>query len=477
VAVFATPFRLSLNEVPRNWDPHEQRSSSGGYLIQQLYRNFYQLNSQGQIIADLGESCWPQKNKWLCKINPNAKWSDGSPLTAQDFQKSWLRVLSRPAPRASLLFTIKNAEEILKKQKTTSDFGVQVLDEKTFSIEWKNPLKPDPTFLLSPLFVPLKNGEWNQKSFYSGPYQIKNKSTTRIELNNNIHYPTKNERPDVHFLLIDESLTTQAFSKKKLDFVRRVPTSQISQFKNDPRFFQIETLRFDSLFFGPELSSDNQLRQTLISSLNYKELQNLLNSQSLPGCVGLPLDFYTGPELCVSSDNLVSLKAPPDSLPKLKFLYSALGGEDHRRLSEWLQTQWAKWIQLEVQGLENKIFLSQLQQKRPALFRRGISPEFPSCSSLLQIFLTSSPDNLSEVKSPLFDQTFNELQASEDLLKGPNEKSKKLCRQSLEIILKQHQSIPTGRIHLSFLLYRDWKGVEINSLNHLNLALLKKLSK
>ncbi|MFN8846914.1 MAG: ABC transporter substrate-binding protein [Bdellovibrionales bacterium] len=488
-AVQAAPFRISLNEVPRNWDPHEQRSSSGGYLLQQLYRNFYKLGSDGKITGDLGEGCTPQNKKWLCKIKDNSKWSDGSAITAQDFQKSWLRVLTRPAPRANLLFSIKNAEDIFKKQKPLEALGLQVLDEKTFSIEWTDPNRPDPTLLLSPLFVPVKNGEWKKNTFFSGPYIIKTVTSTQIELLNNIHYPISHPRPEVHFILLDESLMVQAFIKNQLDFVRRVPTSQIPQFKKDPRFLQVETLRFDSLFFGPQLKNEEPLRKNLITTLNYKELQSLLNSESLPGCVGLPLSFYSGPELCVTSttpNSQNSIQTPQNSDPKktkpaakLKkydFLYSALGGEDHRRLSEWLQSQWSNLIQLEVRGMENKIFLSRLQQQRPALFRRGISPEFPSCSSLLKIFQTTSSDNISEIKDAKIDQALNELQNSEDLLKGPHAKSQKLCRKTLELILNQNQSIPTGRIFMSFLLNPNWKGVEINSLNHLNLSLLKKVS-
>lgn len=469
--VQAAPFRLSLTEPPRNLDPHLLRSSSGQYVIQQLYRNFFRFNQNHELVPELGESCQTQKTKWICQIKPAAQWHDGTPITAQDFKKSWQRILTLPSPRADLLFAIQNAQAIFEKRKTAETLGVRIVNEKTFEIQWEKGALPTSLFLMSPLFVPLQNGELNPKKF-SGPYQLSSTSTTEVSMGPNSFYYLQNRRPALQWVLIDENLTVQAFEKKQIDFLRRVPTSLIPQKRALPGFFQTESLRLDSLFFGPQLLKNKDLREQLITSLNYTDMQKLFNSTTRPGCMGVPLLFYSGDEICYTSRSPEKLKSPP---PSLEFRFSSLGGEDHRRLAEWLQNQWQEKLALKVtvQGLENKIFLAQIEQNPPSIYRRGLSPEWPTCSGVLESFHSKNPDNRSQVKDQKLDQLIEQLQKVEMGSVTPTKKTKELCKQSLLRLKELNQNIPTGRIFFSFMIQPQWGGLDINLLNHLDLGQLE----
>lgn len=474
VAASATPFRLSLSDVPRTLDPHLLRGSSGQYVSHQLYRNFYRIKEDNSLQGELGDSCQPKKKKWVCKIKDSSRWSDGSPLTSEDFKQSWLRSLTLPSPRASLLFPIKNAESIFNKTSPRDSLGIKILSPKTFEIYWEKESEPTAVFLSSPLFVPLPKGEWPSKvpSLFSGPYSLASIDTTQIIMTPNPHYYKKNTRPTLHWLLIDETLLVQAYQSKKIDFLRRVPTSQLPLFKKREGFFQVEVLRLDSLFFGPQLVDKENLRLNLIHSLDYLAFQKLFYSNSKPGCVGIPREFYEGDEICLTT--AVSLKKNDSSFSDLEFLYSSLGGEDHRRLAEWLQNQWLKKLNLKVKvrGLENKIFLTQLKQNPPSIFRRGVSPESPHCSSLLELFHSSNADNRSQIRDLSLDQSIQNLKLHENPLTPwpPSKKSKDLCRESLVKLLSKNQIIPTGRIEMSFALQPQWKNLKINSLGHMDLS-------
>ena len=165
------------------------------------------------MVPELGESCKKNKNKWVCTVHKQAKWSDGTPITATDFVESFKKILSKPAPRSDLLFNIKNAQVDLKKM------GLKVLNEKKFEIEWENNEPGDDFILMSPLFVPLPNGEF-KKGVFSGPFQVDQISALKVEMSRNPHYFRRPMSPlKVHWLLMDESLTVQAFEKKELDFL------------------------------------------------------------------------------------------------------------------------------------------------------------------------------------------------------------------------------------------------------------------
>lgn len=459
-------FSLSVSEIPKSFDPHILRSSSGQYVQQQLYRNFYRLNKKNEFIPELGEKCVKKTNSWVCEIKKSAKWSDGSDIVAGDFLKSFQRILTLPSPRTDLLFSVQNAEDIFNKKKPLSDLGFNVLGPKKFEILWQKKNEPAEFILMSPLFVPLKNGDQHSKIF-SGPYQISSSSSTELKMQANAHYFKKNHRPNLNWILFDENLAYQAFESQKLDFLRRVPTSRIPEVKNKPDFFQSPVLRLDSLFFGPELKSDLNLRKLLIASLDYDQMQKLFNSDPRPGCVGIPLSFYSGPEVCYP--NLKTKSIIKNQKP-LQYTYSSLGGEDHRRLSEWLQSEWRKQLglQIQVRGLENKIFLNQIRTQPPSLFRRGLSPENPTCFGALESFHSSNSDNLSILK----DQKFDDLLLS--LKQSPTSKK---CREVLQYLLDQNVMIPTGRIYFSFRMSQKWQNLELNLLNHMDLGELQEKSK
>lgn len=457
-AVAITPFRISLSEIPKSLDPHLLRSSSGQYVSQQLFRNFYRLNSKNEMVPELGESCKKNKNKWICTVHKNAKWSDGSPITAADFVESYKKILSKPAPRSDLLFHIKNAKNDLK------NLGLKVLSDKKFEIEWEKEEAGDTFILMSPLFVPLPQGEF-KKTIYSGPFQIDQISSSKIQMSRNPYYfrhPMDSLK--IHWLLMDETLTVQAFEKKELDFLRRVPTSLIQQMRSRPEFFDSAVLRMDALFFGPALVDQPAFREAVTTGLNYQEMQILFNSISKPGCAGVPLEFYDGTEVCYETKKTQILSKVPQNL---SYYYSSLGGEDHRRLAEWLQNQFQNLFQikLQVRGFENKIFLEKVRTEPPALFRRGLSPENPTCYGILESFKSDHPDNLSQISSPAFDSLLVKMKVA----KNP----KKLCREALQFLLDQKMMIPTGRIFFSYMMQSNFKGLELNLLNHMDLTQLK----
>jgi oligopeptide transport system substrate-binding protein len=75
------------------------------------------------------------------KLRPDAKWSNGDPVTAGDFVFS-LRRLMNPetgAKYANILYTIKNGEKVNKGQLKVEELGVRAVDDRTLEITLENP--------------------------------------------------------------------------------------------------------------------------------------------------------------------------------------------------------------------------------------------------------------------------------------------------------------------------------------------------
>lgn len=459
----SAPFRLSLSDLPKTLDPHRLRSSSGQFLSQQLYRNFFSYSPDNSYVSELGEKCEKKKLKWVCTIRKEAQWSNGQPITAEDFVLSYQRILTLPSPRADLLFSIKNAREVLAAKMKPESLGVKALSEKTFEIEWLENSPDQDVILMSPLFVPLPRGQF-QKRIWSGPYQLTAETNQKVSLNKNPFYLKKNNRPPLEFIVFEENLSVKAYEKGQLDFLRRVPTAQIPKAQNEKDFYWQSVLRMDSIGFGPELQKNPELRRALTESLDFAQIQALFHSPKAFGCFGLPDDLAS--EICFQGSGSLKLQAKPS----LTFSFSTAGGDDHRRLSEWIQSQWLQKLKLKVklQPLENKIFQETLEKKGFQIYRRGLNLESPSCYNALEIFTTNHPENSSSLSHSEFDSVVKKLKTT-----AKPDEQKKLCEEGLRILKNQYAMIPTGRIHFAFRVKPQWKGWKINRLFHLDLSELE----
>lgn len=460
-------FRLHLATEPSGLDPNKQRTTTSSYLLGNLYRNIFIYDDTKGLLPDLGEKCSRDKKKNLiCTLKKNLKWSDGTPLTSQDFITTYKKILDskNAVPRADLLFKIKNAQDIYNGKKGLETLGVSAPDKLTLKFEFQ---KNDNEFeynLATTLLAPTKA----DLSAFNGPYILKEwKKGQKIVLTPNPEYPMGHPaRPIVEFAFIEEdTVALQLYEKNELHFLRRLPTLFIPQYKSRKDFYWQPVIRLDYLGFGPELASQEEVRKALTYSLNYVELQKIFSSDGRPGCIGLPDSWF--PEKAPCYDFNLKEVPPLKKTQTYTMMFSALGGEDHKRATEWLQNQWRKnaGLKVNLEGKENKIFLQILQNSPPAIFRKGVSPDRPTCLSALETFAPESPENYLRLKSAEYDQILEALATAKT-----EKERKKWCLAGTEFLLKRHLMIPTGAIHFSILAKPEFIGWKLNQTNQLDLS-------
>ena len=145
--------------------------------------------------------------EYIFNINKNAKWSNGDPVTAQDFVWSWMRILtaSLGSQYPDMLYYLEGAYEY--HNGLIDDFskvGVKALDDKTLKVNLKN---PTPFFLgllshystwpvhketvLKHGDIDDRNGEWTRPGNFvcNGPFQLKTwELNNKIVVEKNPHY-------------------------------------------------------------------------------------------------------------------------------------------------------------------------------------------------------------------------------------------------------------------------------------------------
>lgn len=140
-------------------DPHRSTTIVAGALFIELWEGLTTFAADGAIVPGVAER-WETSADgltWTFHLRAAAKWSDGSPVVADDFVFAWRRAVT-PATRLGLpewVAPIKNALPILQDGKPAESLGVKALDPRTLLVTLEHP-KPDLTvytayWVLSPL--------------------------------------------------------------------------------------------------------------------------------------------------------------------------------------------------------------------------------------------------------------------------------------------------------------------------------------
>ena len=87
---------FQMGGEPECMDPTINDYSSGSYALQSLFRGLYKYDADGALVPAMAESYEVSEDgcTYTFKLKEGLKWSDGSPLTAHDFEYSWKRVLN-----------------------------------------------------------------------------------------------------------------------------------------------------------------------------------------------------------------------------------------------------------------------------------------------------------------------------------------------------------------------------------------------
>ncbi|WP_372513670.1 ABC transporter substrate-binding protein [Serratia fonticola] len=126
-------------------DPHKVEGTPESNIILNLLEGLVSTDTNGHLAPAAAES-WENTDyqTWTFHLRPGAVWSDGSPVTAQDFVYSWQRLADPKtgSPYASYLqyARIEHIDAILAGKKPPESLGVSAIDEKTLKVTLSEPV-------------------------------------------------------------------------------------------------------------------------------------------------------------------------------------------------------------------------------------------------------------------------------------------------------------------------------------------------
>jgi len=229
--------RMSINREPQSLDPRSGADVISSTLHFLLFEGLTRFNPDWTISLSIAESIDISKDRktYIFHLR-SAQWSDGSPVTAYDFEYSWKKVLDPRfcAPNAHMFFHIKNAEEAKKALCPISEVGITALDEKTLKVEL---CRPTPYFLDLPSFAAFfpisskkdqEDPQWMKKTgadfICNGPFRLHSwDRSIRLKFEKNPHYwnSCKIHLNRIYLPVISDSMTAlHLFECGELDLLQ-----------------------------------------------------------------------------------------------------------------------------------------------------------------------------------------------------------------------------------------------------------------
>ncbi|MFB7349790.1 peptide ABC transporter substrate-binding protein [Bacillus thuringiensis] len=429
-----------LSEIP-SMDASLASDSASSTALNNTMEGLYRIGKDQKRVPGIAEDVQKLDDgkKYIFKLRKDAKWSNGEPVTAKDFVYSWKRAVN-PDTKATysyIMFDIKNAEKIHKKELPADQLGVKAIDDYTLEVELDNPVPYFVDLTVYPVFYPLnenfvkaqgdKFGLEANTTLYNGPFvmsdwkheqsfQFKknpsywdNKTVKIEEINFNI---VKNTSTDVN-LYETNSIDRAALTSEFVDKFR-----QSSEF-HTRKEAGVAYLRFNQ---SNQYLSNKNLRKAISMSFDRDNIAKVILNNGAIGAYGfVGKDFAEGPnKKDFRSENGKLVETNPKEAKKLwetakkelgtdkiELEFLNFDNEDAKKVGEFLKGEMEKnlpglSIKIKQQPFAQKNKLEDSQQYDIAFGIWG--PDFPDPISYLDMFVTNGSQNKTGYSNQKYDE-------------------------------------------------------------------------
>jgi oligopeptide transport system substrate-binding protein len=178
--------RLTIPADPPTLDPAKVADLSSVNVAHELYSGLTRFSGNG-VEPDLAESWEPSENGlvWTFHLRKGIRWSNGAPITAEDFRRSWLRALAPATQSAFARAEMQNIRGARRYRATGSgEIGVEAVDDRTLRVTLQHPVPWLDEQVAWPVFFPIPR----TGTATSGPFRLASQSKGRLVLERSFNY-------------------------------------------------------------------------------------------------------------------------------------------------------------------------------------------------------------------------------------------------------------------------------------------------
>ncbi|MDR2630975.1 MAG: peptide ABC transporter substrate-binding protein [Spirochaetaceae bacterium] len=474
---------FALQNVPDGLDPGITNNSFAAPFLFNLFEGLITYDKDNNIIPALAES-WTISDDgtvYTFRLRQGLKWSDGSPLTAQDFVYSYFRVLDpKIAAQYSVMFTdfIQGAEEYYAGAASRDQVGIAAPDDQTLVLTLKGPTP----FFLGILgmwtFSPVKQAvvdrdpeRWTLQAdtFVSnGAFKVSDiklgESVTAVK--NEYYWDAANVRLEeiVFRYILEPATALTALEAGEIDGLRFPPASETARLKSQSDAFQAVP-SFATTYYlinrNVKPFDDVRVRKALSMALDREDIiSNVLQSSDTPafglvspGYVLNGKDFRDGrPNYGLSptadvegARKLLAEAGYPDGqgFPTIQLSYYT--DRTVRSIVEAMQQMWKKNlnINVEISTQEWAVYYDAVQQMDYQIGAMGWGGDYLHPMTFLTTMTSNNPTNITSYSNSRYDALVAAAQMEVDPVKAVAlmQEAEDMAMEDVALLPLYHRSI------------------------------------
>ncbi|MDR2279014.1 MAG: peptide ABC transporter substrate-binding protein [Vagococcus sp.] len=291
-------------------DPALAADTTSTLAMNQVYEGLYTVGKDDEFVLGVAKEepvISDDLTTYTFKLRDDAKWSDGSQVTAEDFVYGWQQIVtpSIGSPNADVMVgVIKNAKEIYEDGADPKTLGVKAIDETTLEVQLERPVPYLKSLLTFAIFYPKKEtfiteqgkdfATSSEKLLYNGPFVMEGWEAFADEWT----YKPNAEYWDKDTVKLDSasvqviktpSTAVNLFESGKVDVVNKLTSEYAKNYKDNTSFLPVEQyvtffLKLNAERNGKKTPLDNKdLRQAIAQSFDKEAfVTNILGDGSTP---------------------------------------------------------------------------------------------------------------------------------------------------------------------------------------------------
>ncbi|MCC9088851.1 peptide ABC transporter substrate-binding protein [Bacillus pumilus] len=420
-----TTLNVNISTEPFSLHPGLANDSTSGSVIRQTFEGLTRINAEGKpenaMASDIKTSADGKTYTFTLR---DAKWSNGDPVKAEDFEYAWKWALDpkNESQYAYQLYYIKGAEAANKGKAKVADVGIKAKDDKTLVVELENPtpffteLTAFYTYMPVNKKVAEKNKNWytnaGENYVSNGPFALtkwKHGGSITLEKNNEYWDKDTVKLKKINMSMIKDTNTELSmFEKGELDWAGsptgNLPTESLKTLKNKGNL-KIQTIAgVYNYKFNTEVKPLNNanIRKALAYSINRQAIvDKITQGEQVPAMAIVPPtmegfednktgyfkdhDVATAKEFLEKGVKELGYKSVSD-LPALKLSYNT--DEAHQKIAQAIQEMWKKdlGVKVELDNSEWNVYIDKLHSGDYQIGRMGWLGDFNDPVNFLELY-------------------------------------------------------------------------------------------
>jgi len=428
-----------IKDEPASLDPLKAVGLPEIQVIRDLFEGLTNQDAQGKIVPGVAQSWSSSDNKtWVFTLRNNARWSNGDPVTAQDFVYSWQRLVDPKNSSAFAWFAglsgIENAAVITKGEMTPDKLGVVAQGKNQLKVTLDRPVPWFPALVANVALFPVpqkiiaQEGDgWTApgKLVGNGAYQLSERVVNeKIVLTRNPHYwdDAHSVLTKVTFVPInEESSATKRYRSNDIDITESFPKNMYALLKKTLPGEVYTPDQLGTYYYafntqkGP--TADVRVRKALTWSIDRKVIaEKVLGTGEKPawhftpdvtaGFKPLPtfMQQHDQNALNAQAKSLLAAAGYGPAKPlKLKLLYNT--SESHQKIAIAVASMWKKNLGVDVM-LENQEWKTYIDSRNSGNFdviRASWVGDYNEPSTFLNLLTSGNSSNIARFTNADYD--------------------------------------------------------------------------